>query len=196
MSDRRFKPTEAYKLEDPERLIWLPPSEVLAHMNLQPGMVVADLGAGTGYFSIPISRAVGPRGQVFAVDVEQEMLDKLKTKLTGPDAPTNLHLQLGEAAATHLADHMADRVLIANVWHEIDDEVATLREVERLLRASGQLLILDWRPDVDRPPGPPLEHRIAPEQVTHSLMKRGWKVDESGYIGRYSYFVQGHPSKG
>ncbi len=73
MNDREFKHTEAHKLEDPERLKWLPPAEILAHLRLGPGMKVADIGAGTGYFSIPIARAVGALGHVFAVDLQPEI---------------------------------------------------------------------------------------------------------------------------
>ena len=82
MNDRVFKHTEAHKLEDPERLKWLPAAEILAHLRVAPGMKVADVGAGTGYFSIPIARAVGALGHVFAVDLQPEMLALLRGKLS------------------------------------------------------------------------------------------------------------------
>lgn len=191
MPDRRFKPTEAHKLEDPERLIWLPPSEVVAHLDPRPGLVVVDMGAGTGYFAIPIAKAIAPTGKVLAVDVEPEMLEKLKVKLAANESPKNIELHQGEATATQLPDHLADRVLIANVWHELDPSrwPAAAQEAARLLRSHGKLIILDWRPDVDRPPGPPLEHRIPIDQVAAFLISQGWKVEESCLIGRYSYLL-------
>ena len=59
MGDRLFKPQDAHKLEDPERLVWLPVADVIRSSAIRPGMHVADVGAGTGYFAIPIARAVG-----------------------------------------------------------------------------------------------------------------------------------------
>ena len=190
MHDRRFKPTEAHKLEDPERLIWLPPSEVLAHLELRPGLTVADIGAGTGYFAIPIAKAIAPDGKVFAVDVEPQMLDMVRQKLFIAEAPRNIELVQGESTQTNLPDGCADRVLMANVWHEFDDHGAVLREMQRVLRPGGHIAILDWRPDVDHPPGPPLDHRITPEQAIAALTSHHWSVEESCHVGRYSYLVR------
>lgn len=190
MHDKRFKPSEAHKLEDPERLNWLPPMAVLSLLKLSPGMHVADIGAGTGYFAIPIAKAIGPIGKVTAVDVEPEMLDKLRQKLCTDGAPQNLELVEGDANRTSLEDGRFDRVFLANIWHELDDHAAALREAARLLRPEGRLVILDWRPDVDRPPGPPIEHRISASQVVASLASHRWAVEDSSHIGRYSYLVK------
>jgi|SRR5580704_6090639 SAM-dependent methyltransferase len=124
MNDRVFKHTHAHKLEDPERLKWLPPSEVLSRLHLTKGVRVADVGAGTGYFSLPIAKAVGETGKVFAVDVQQEMLDKLRLKLEQPDSPQNLSLHLGAAGQLPLADDSVDLAFYANIWHELDDQDA------------------------------------------------------------------------
>ena len=94
MHDRVFKHTEAHKLEDPERLRWLPPAEVISHLRLLPGMKIADIGAGTGYFSIPIARAVGDGGRVLAADLQPEMLELLHQKLSQEDALGNIELVL------------------------------------------------------------------------------------------------------
>ena len=189
MASRRFKPTEAHRLEDPERLIWLPPSEVLALLPLRPGMVVADIGAGTGYFTLPIAREIGPSGRVWAVDVEPEMLAKLKKKVESAGGIQNVELFEGEATTTRLPPGELDLLLMANLWHELDDPEGALGEANRLLRKGGHLAILDWRPDVDRPPGPPLEHRIPPAVVTEFLESHGWSVERTSQVGRYSYFL-------
>ncbi len=190
MHDRRFNPAEAHKLEDPERLKFMPPGEVLSFMDLKPGMRVADIGAGTGYFTLPMAEAVAPDGKVMAVDVSHEMLMKLGAKIA------NHHYRVflfeGDASRTGLPDDSCDRVLIANVWHELDDQVAALREAERILRENGNLVIVDWRPNVTRPPGPPLEHRIAPEQVATTFAANGWTVEQSANVGEYSYVVVAH----
>ncbi|MFI5175134.1 MAG: class I SAM-dependent methyltransferase [Terriglobia bacterium] len=188
-NSRRFKPSEAHRLEDPERLLWLPPGDVLALLPLRPGMRVADIGAGTGYFALPIAREIGPSGRVLAVDVEPEMIARLKQKIESAGAPQNIELIEGEATNTRLPAAQVDLLLMANLWHELDDLEGALREANRLLHEGGRLAILDWRPDVDRPPGPPLEHRIPPAEVKEFLESHGWRVERSSQVGRYSYFL-------
>jgi FkbM family methyltransferase len=195
-SHKLFDPASAHKLEDPERPTWMPPSDVLSHLALKTANDVADIGAGTGYFAVPIARAVAP-GQVYAVDLQPQMLKLLEQKLGAADpqdpqraaAPDNITLVEGDASATTLPDASVDVALLANMWHEIDDHALVLREVSRILRQHGRLAILDWRPDVDRPPGPPLEFRIAAAEVTRTLEQQGWRVTMNTGIGTYSYLL-------
>ena len=81
MNDRVFSHIQAAKLDDPARLKWLPPSDVIAALDIHSGMVVVDVGAGTGYLSIPIADWLGAPGIVYAVDLQLEMLEILKKKL-------------------------------------------------------------------------------------------------------------------
>ncbi len=129
--------------------------------------------------------------------MQPEMLGKLRENLTSPNAPQNIELIEGDAAATTLGNESCDLVLMANLWHELDDHAASVREAARILREGGRLAILDWRPDVACPPGPPLTYRISAEQVEHFLKAQGWSIECAGYIGRYSYLVIATaPSKG
>jgi ubiquinone/menaquinone biosynthesis C-methylase UbiE len=189
MNERTFRPAGAHKLEDPDRVRWLPPHEVLAHLRLQPGMCVADLGAGTGYFAIPIAIEIAPEGRLFAVDLQPEMLARLAEKLSPPDSPANVHLVEGSAHNTTLPAQSCDRILMANLWHELDDHPAALREAARLLREAGLLVIVDWRHDVDRPPGPPLEHRVPMQDCVLVLETNGFTVENYGGVGRYSFVI-------
>jgi ubiquinone/menaquinone biosynthesis C-methylase UbiE len=193
MHERRFRPEQAHRLDDPERRTWLPPAEVLGRLGLAPGMVIADVGAGVGYFTLPLARAVAPGGRVFAVDVEPALLDRLRAKLAAPEAPAGVTVVEGDATATRLAAASCDRVLFANVWHELDDHRAALRETARVLRAGGAMAILDWRPDATRPPGPPIAHRQAASAVAERLGDAGWHVDASGPLGRHSYLLVARP---
>jgi ubiquinone/menaquinone biosynthesis C-methylase UbiE len=156
-------------------------------------MEVADIGAGTGYFALPIARAVVPDGRVLAVDMQPEMLALLRERVG--DLPiTPVH---GEATKTTLRDASVDLVLLANVWHELDDQDAALAETRRILRPSGRIAILDWRPDVEQKeeqPGPPNDHRIAPQQVEERLRENGWRVESSAAVGVYHYMVLATPS--
>lgn len=189
MNERTFSAADAHKLEDPERLKWLPPNEVIASLELEAGISVADIGAGTGYFTLPIARAVGSSGKVHAVDFQTAMLDLLGKKLLEPNAPTNVTLVHGTATHTTLPDKCVDFVFLANVWHEVDDHALVLKEAARLLRKNGRLAILDWRPNVQQPPGPPLEHRIPVGTVVDTLKFNRWNVERSGNVGKFSYLI-------
>ena len=192
MNDRTFSVADAHKLEDPERLKWLPPNEVIASLELAAGMCVVDIGAGTGYFTLPIARAVGSNGKVHAVDFQTGMLDLLGKKLIETNAPTNISLMHGTVTHTTLPDKCADFVFIANVWHEVDEHALVLKETARLLRKNGRMAILDWRSNVQQPPGPPLEHRISVNTVTETLKSNRWNVERSGNVGKYSYLILAH----
>ena len=190
MNERTFHASEAHKLETPERLSWLPPAEIVAALNLRNAMTIADVGAGTGFFSIPIAKEVGTSGKVIAVDMQQEMLNLLAQKLHNLDSPLNIELIKGEASNTTLTEHSVDVVFMANVWHELDDHALVLKEVQRILRPDGRLIILDWRTDVTQPPGPPLHHRIASEAVADLLRRHRWTPLPAMHVGLYSYIVQ------
>jgi len=193
MGERLFKPQDAHKLEDPEREIWLPVADVIRALAIRPGMHVADVGAGTGYFAVPIARAVGVGGKVYAVDLQLEMLNKLREKLTEPDAPHNIELVRGEASGTTLPSRSVDVVFLANVWHEVEDPAAALQEAARILTPGGSLVLLDWRSDTSPPPGPPADHRLPAADVLQSLLENGWTTDGPAHIGHYSYFIGATP---
>ena len=189
MSGKVFDPARIDRLETPERLAWLPPGEVADRLRLHGGMTIADIGAGSGYFSIPFARMVAPGGRVYAVDLQPKMLEFLSAKLRRPDAPANIETVEGSADRTGVPDGACDLVFLAEVWHEIDDRAAVLREVTRILRPGGRLAILDWRPDLEPPPGPPAHHRIAAADTAAELEASGWRVSSNGPVGRFSYLA-------
>lgn len=179
-----FRPHQAHKLDDPERQTWLPPDVVVR--LARPGLRVADVGAGTGYFALPLARAVVPGGQVFAVDTQAEMLDLLRPRVP-PGAP--VVLVQGDATRTTLPEASVDLVLLANVWHELDDPAAALSEARRILVPGGRIAILDWREDVGDQLGPPLEHRIPAAEVARLLEQQGYRIGSSENVGSYHYLI-------
>jgi ubiquinone/menaquinone biosynthesis C-methylase UbiE len=189
MNERTFQPGSAHRLEDPQRLQWMPPGEASALLGLQPGMVVADIGAGTGFFALPFAGAVAPQGKVWAVDLQPEMLALLEEKLRREAAPSNISLLQGSAAATGLTEHCCDLVFLANIWHELDDPADVLAEMRRILRPSGRIAILDWRADLTSPPGPPQHHRVSSSAVETSLQSSGWREVKSSPFGTYSHLI-------
>lgn len=188
MNDRRFSPSQAHRLDAPERKTWLPVDAVLSALDLHRGWSVADVGAGTGYFALPMAEAVGTMGKVFAVDAEPEMLSHLRVKLAASRI-ANVECKVGEASATGLSPESCDLALLANIWHELEDIPAVLTEMSRILKERGRIAILDWRPDVQQPPGPPLEHRLTKESVGKALATAGFQVRSTVEIGPFSYLV-------
>lgn len=193
MNERTFHPSRAQRLEDPERLVWMPPDHLIRLLDLAPGMTVADVGAGTGFFAIPFAKAIGRQGTVWAIDVQPEMLQMLTAKLTAPGSPDNVRLREGTALGTGLAEASCDLAFYANIWHELEQWESVLAEARRILKPSGRMAILDWRADRSSPPGPPAEHRITLENVEGQVTGEGWRVLHSGAFGEHSYLLAAAP---
>ncbi len=190
MHDRRFPASQAERLDNPERLLWLPPADVIGALAVQPGQTIADVGAGTGYFSLPLSGTVGAQGKIYAVDGQAEMLAWIKRKLE-QGRLGNVELIHAEAGQTGLPVSTCDLFFLANLWHEIEDRAAVLLEALRVLKMGGRIAILDWRTDVDPVAGPPLAHRVASTDALGEVRLAGFEQLVSGEVGRYSWLVQG-----
>lgn len=190
MHGKRFAASEAHRLDDPARQLWLPPAEVIAALCLRAGDTIADVGAGTGYFSLPLAQAAGPEGKVYAVDAQEEMLLLLRQKLDQA-ACINVEPIRAEADQTGLPATSCALFFLANLWHEIEDRAAVLKEARRVLKMGGRIAILDWRPDVEPEPGPPLAHRVDPLQAAADLRSTGFVQVTVAVSCRYSWLVQG-----
>ncbi len=192
--DKRFPASQAERLESPERLLWLPPAEVIGALEVHTGEIIADVGAGTGYFSLPLSSAVGAHGKIYAIDGQAEMLTWIEQKLKNADLG-NVELIHAEAEQTGLPASSCDLFFLANLWHEIEDRAAVLSEARRVLKSSGRIAILDWRTDVEPVAGPPLAHRIDSAAASLELRLAGFDHLLSAEVGRYSWLVQGEKVK-
>jgi len=190
MNDRLFNASTAERLDDPERLLWLPPAMVIDALEVQLGDSIADIGAGTGYFSLPLAQSAGSIGQVYAVDSQAEMLERLQRKLDTENI-SNIRAILAEADSTGLPDASCNLVFLANVWHEIADCDAVLMEAKRILKSRGRIAVLDWRPDVEPKPGPPLHHRLSASDAASDLHPAGFVEVKQSNVGKYSWLVQG-----
>jgi len=193
MNQRTFKASDAHKLDDPDRLVWMPPDEVVDLLGIAPGQSIADIGAGTGFFSLPFSQVVSPTGKVWAVDLQSEMLQILQQKLERDAVVLDVKLVHGSAVSTSLKDAGCDLAFLGNVWHELDQPDEVLSEMQRILHLNGRMAILDWRVDVPFPPGPPLDHRVSADFTTATIRHRGWRDVQSCQLGRYSYLVIARP---
>lgn len=181
----KFDPANAGKLERPDRQRFLPNERVLDLLALDGGETVVDYGAGSGVLTVPVARRVEHGGEVHAVEENPAMMRRLEETLARADLP-NVHTHLVTANSVPLEDGAADRILAVNLLHEVLGETALL-EMRRLLAPGGVLLVVDWRSDVEREPGPPPEVSLTPEEGRRLLEEAGFEVTDATRDAGFPY---------
>lgn len=155
--------------DDPERDSWQQPEAVIGAMQIRPGMVVADLGAGTGYLVPHLLRAVGTEGRVLALDVEPKLVTYMDQRAKR-EHWTNVggfEARVVQPDDPGLAEASVDRVVLVDVYHHIGARAAYFAKVAKGLREGGELVVVDLTKDA--PFGPPVEERLTAEQVETEL---------------------------
>lgn len=156
-------------------------SEILAALQAEPGKRIADVGAGEGFYSLRIARAVGPTGRVTAVDVSEKYLDKLRARLQ-QDNMTNVDVVVGAVDDPHLPESAFDAVLIYNAYHEMTAPEPILKAILRALKPGGRLVMSE--PLHDNVRGATRaeqvkDHEIGPNFVQQELQGAGFEVLET-----------------
>lgn len=159
-------------LERPERAAEEEPERALDAMAIEPGMTVADIGAGTGYFTVRLSQRVGPDGHVYANDLQPQMQDLLRARLLR-ESITNVTLVRGAVDDPRLPDGTLDLVLMVDVYHEFSQPQAMLRRVRRALKAEGRLVLLEYRKEDPSIPIRP-EHKMSVDEARIELEAEGY----------------------
>jgi ubiquinone/menaquinone biosynthesis C-methylase UbiE len=156
-------------LESPGRVGNVNVDEIVTRLHLEPGQVVADLGAGAGLFELPLSRAVGPTGKVYAVDIEQKLLDHIAAKMKEAGA-ANVRPLLGQFGDPKLPAADVDVAFMHDVLHHVQDRAGYIKQAARYLKPGGRFAIVE--PDAKRGP-----HANDPNlQVTREQLA-GWMKD-------------------
>ncbi|MEN9797610.1 MAG: hypothetical protein RL653_1306 [Pseudomonadota bacterium] len=155
--------------DDPARDAWQKPTEVVEALSLRPTDVVADVGAGTGYFSVRLARAV-PRGRVYAVDLEPAMVHHVEHRAREAGLG-NVRGVVATAASPKLPEKV-DLVLIVDTYHHLEDRLAWFDALREQLRPGGRVAIVDFT--MDSPHGPPPEHRVSDDQVKAEMVAAGY----------------------
>jgi len=171
--------------DDPERDAWQKPHEVIRALALKPDAVVADIGAGTGYFAVRLAHMLS-KGRVYAVDTEPDMVKHLDARarkeglrnLTAiPASPDNPRLPV-----------KADLILFVDVYHHVEDRERYFARLRASLRPGGRVAIIDFR--LDSPVGPPRAARMPPEQVKAELARAGYSLErEHGFLPNQYFLV-------
>jgi ubiquinone/menaquinone biosynthesis C-methylase UbiE len=184
---RVFNPAYNAFLDWPGRTGWQKPDEVVRALALAEGAAVADVGAGSGYFTVRLARAVGPAGRVLATDVQPEMIRALEERVRKEGLP-NVSVVKAGFDDPALPASCCDLVFLANVYKEIADRGSYLPRLAPALRPGGRLAVIDFRPGA-RGFGPPEEVRIPEEQVVAELAAAGFALAARHEFLERQYFL-------
>ena len=175
--------TEEYAkvLEDPERDAWQKPHEVIAALKLKDSDAVADIGAGTGYFS---RRFAMHAGKVYAVDIDAKLL-----AIAAKNAPPNLTAVLSQPQDPLLPPSSVDVVFFCDVIHHIQDRTAYYERLKPALKKGGRVVVIDFYKK-ELPIGPPPEMKLTEEVVIAELKKAGFQLKRKEAFLQYQYFLE------
>lgn len=182
----KFDPTHRAHLDAPDRRGYLDPERILGAFAVGPGLHLADVGAGTGFFALPAARLVGPAGRVYAIDQAEAMLEELRAR--APAASGILEVVPSTEDRIPLPDGSVDVAFLACVLHELDGP-GTLRECARILRPGGRLAVVDWMKKA-QDIGPPREHRLSEVEAAEVLREAGFHVSRTFPAGPHHYGIE------
>ena len=173
-------------LDRPERIAGLKIDEVLAVLKLKPGDNVADIGSGTGAFSLPFAKAVAPSGKVYAVDIDPGLLDYIAQKAKKENV-ANIQTVKGEFSDPKLPNHDVDLAFFHDVLHHIQNRQAYLKALGTYIKPTGRIALIEMNRDDPKTP-----HRNSPEMLLSKDEVKNWMAAAGFYPGE-EYDVYGNP---
>ena len=170
--------------DDPKRDAWQKPHDVIQALKLEPDAVVADIGAGTGYFALRFAHMV-PRGRVYGVDTEQSMVQHLadRAKRAGLTNIVAVHATPDDPRLPEAAD----LIVFVDVYHHIENRTGYFAKIRKALRPGGRIAIIDFR--LDSPVGPPVSARIPAKRVTSEIERAGYRLSQAHEFLPHQYFL-------
>ena len=169
--------------------MFLHPGQTIEALQLIPGMNVADFGAGSGFYAVAVAKVVGDKGKVFAVDVQKELLDRLKNE-SRRQRLSNVEVVWGDLEklrGSGLKDATLDAVLITNVLFQVKDKLALAREALRVLKPKGKALVIDWQASGGLGPRP--ETAISVDQAQDIFLQAGFSFEKRISAGAHHYGI-------
>jgi arsenite methyltransferase len=174
-------------LEDPKRDAYQKPHEVLTALAIKPGEVIADIGAGSGYFTFRLAHHVGDKGRVYAVDVSPEMILHLNRRIRDLKA-MNVSSILADPDDPLLPERSVNRFFFSTSWHHIDNHEKYLSLMKRLLKPGGEVVMIDFHKK-ELPVGPPMQMKIAREDLIKEMESNGFRLTNEHTFLPYQYFL-------
>lgn len=184
---RLFPPSDLGLLDAPDRDLWQRPDQIMDAMAIADASVVADIGAGSGWFTLRLARRVGPQGLVYAEDVQKEMITAISRRVIR-EGFNNVKPWLGANNDPRLPAASLDAVLLVDAYHEIEDRVTMLSKLAASLKPQGRIGIVDFRLD-GTGPGPAPEERVSPDVVVNDAKKAGLRLIRQEPFLPYQYFL-------
>lgn len=184
---RLFPPTKLGELEGPDREDWQQPERIMDALQIGEGSVVADLGAGGGWFTIRLARRVGPNGRVYAEDVQPQMIQAISRRVER-EGLRNVVPHLGGPDDPKLPGGRVDVVLIVDAYYEVERRVALLRNVAHSMKDDGRLGIINFKKDGGGP-GPDMDERVDADEVIRDAQAAGLRLRSRETFLRYQYFL-------
>lgn len=174
-------------LEDPGRDSWQEPDRVIESLGVRQGDEVADLGAGSGYFTVRLAREVGPAGKVYAVDIDSKMLDYIEQRAK-EEKLENIQTILADPNDPKLGSASVDLIFICDVLHHIHERDKYYPKLLRALRPGGRLVNIDFQKR-NLPLGPPLEMKIAKKDCIKEIEAGGFHFAKEFDFLKHQYFL-------
>lgn len=182
-----FRAQDLGLLEAPDRDEWQKPDQIMDTLRIAEGSVVADLGAGGGWFTIRLARRVGPNGIVYAEDIQPPMIDFIGQRARRENL-TWVRPILGTATDPHLPDGVIDAVVIDDVYHELDDPVTFFRNAAKSLKPQGVIGVVDFLPGGGGP-GPAPDERPDPAAVIKAAEAAGLQLQKREDIPPFLFLL-------
>jgi ubiquinone/menaquinone biosynthesis C-methylase UbiE len=183
---RLFRPEDLGELEPPDRGEWQQPDRIMDALGVGEASVVADLGAGSGWFTVQLAGRVGPNGHVFAEDIQRPMIQAIKIRVDRIGLK-NVTTVLGTPNDPRLPV-LVDAVLIVDAYHEMEQPVVLLRNVATKLKPTGRIGIVDFKKDGGGP-GPAMEDRVDSEAVVRDAQAAGLVLRSRENFLKYQYML-------
>ncbi len=153
------------------------PEKAIAQLNLKPGMMVGDVGSGTGFYSIRLAKGVAPNGVVFANEIQAGMLERLKANAAAQHV-MNIVPILGTESDPRLPEGKLDLVLLADVYHEFSRPQRMLDRIRESLKPTGKLVFLEFRKEDPNVPIRP-EHKMSVQEVKAEVTPEGYTFERA-----------------
>ena len=175
------------RLDNPKRQGVFPIEPMVEALgDIEDGLVVADLGCGTGYLSIPLAKHIEGRGKVYAVDINPSMLSIVKEKAVGLN---NIEAIKSEENSFPIPSNAVDVSYMVAVFHEIEDPAKFLMEIRRISKPFHRIIVVDWN-QVEGEMGPPMRERIPEKDAIKFFKDHGYALLKRFEPSRYVYGLE------
>jgi ubiquinone/menaquinone biosynthesis C-methylase UbiE len=187
---KKFDPAKRKKLNNPERLQWIPPERIWELMAVPGATSYIDIGAGTGYITSEVAGIAGKGVIIHALDIEPLMVKEMEETIP---VGSSIKAMLMKKDILPFSDNSIDGVWMTTLYHELDSPRPLLAEIKRVLRPQGRLLVIDWdKKEEASKQGPPLGHRVDTQTAIMQIKEAGFNNVNSQPGFTFHYGILGY----